>query len=148
MLHFLCSWQKLLWSSAVGNSVKVCFFFHQVNAPIHTYIIAMAAMNDYGFELIQHSPYLPDLAPSGFHLLPKLEKATSGTSFQSDDDVIHAVEDYLESQEKAFFKSSIEALQHHWQKCRDIERDYCNTICLPKVKYLQVRLTIFQSALV
>ena len=27
MLYFLCSWQKLLWLSAVGNSVKVCVFF-------------------------------------------------------------------------------------------------------------------------
>ena len=31
--------------------------------------------------------------------------AISGTHFQSDDDVIHTVENFLDSQEKAFFKS-------------------------------------------
>ena len=50
--------------------------------------------------------------------------AISGTQFQSDDDIIHAVEDFLESQEKDFFKSGSEALQHHWQNCIDIEGDY------------------------
>ena len=66
-------------------------------------VIAMAAIDDCGFEFIQHPPFLPDLAPSDFHLLVKLEKAISGTHFQSDDDVIHAVEDSLDSQEKDFF---------------------------------------------
>ena len=42
----------------------------------------------------------------------------------SDDDVIHAVEDFLDSQEKDFFKSGIEVFQLCWQMCIDIEGDY------------------------
>ena len=85
--------------------------FHQDNAPVHKSVIAMAAIHDCGFKLIEHPPYSPDLAPSDFHLFPKLKTAISSTHFQSDDDVIHAVDDFLNSQEKDFFKSGIEALK-------------------------------------
>ena len=84
----------------------------------------MAAISDCGFELIQCPLFLPVLAPSDFHLFPKLKKAISGTHFLSDDHVIHAVEDFLDSQEKDFFKNGIEALQHRWQKCIVIEWNY------------------------
>ena len=84
----------------------------------------MAAIHDCGFKLIEHPPYSPDLAPSDFHLFPKLKTPISGTHFQSDDDAIHAVDDFLNGQEKDFFKSGIEALKHRWQKCIDTEGDY------------------------
>ena len=84
----------------------------------------MAAIHDCGFKLIEHPPYSPDLAPSDFHLFPKLKTAIFGTHFQSDDDVIHAVDDFLNGQEKDFFKSGTEALKHRWQKCIDTEGDY------------------------
>ena len=48
--------------------------FHHDNAPAHTPAIAMAAINDCGFELIQHFPYSHDLAPSDLHLFAKLKK--------------------------------------------------------------------------
>ena len=48
--------------------------FHQDNAPVHKPVIAMAAIHDCGFKLIEHPPYSPDLAPSDFHLFPKLKQ--------------------------------------------------------------------------
>ena len=98
--------------------------FHQDNAPVHKSVIAMAAIHDYGFKLVEHPPYSPDLAPSVFHLFPKLKTVISDTHFQSDDDVIHAVDDFLNGQEKDFFKSGTGALKHRWQKCIDTEGDY------------------------
>ena len=98
--------------------------FHHDNAPVHKSVIAMPAIHDCGLKLIEHPPYSPDLAPSDFHLFPKLKTAISGTHFQSDDDVIHAVDDFLNGQEKNFFKSGIEALKHRWQKYIDTEGDY------------------------
>ena len=98
--------------------------FHHDNAPVHKSVIAMAAIHDCGFKLIEHPPYSPDLAPSDFHLFPKLKTAISGTHFQSDDDIIHVLDDFLNGQEKDFFKSGIEALKHRWQKCIDTEGDY------------------------
>ena len=38
--------------------------FHQDNAPAHKSVVAVAAVNDPAFELVDHPPYSPDLAPS------------------------------------------------------------------------------------
>ena len=77
--------------------------------------------------------------------MPKLKKNISCIHFQSDDDVIHVVEDFLDSQEKDFIRSGIESLQHRWQKYIDIEGIILknNTICLAKINSLLVRCTIF-----
>ena len=73
--------------------------------------------------------------------------------FMSNDDVVHAVEDFLDSQGKDFLKSGI---QHHWQtllakvyrhRVRGITLKN-NIICPSKGKSLHVRRAIFQSALV
>ena len=40
--------------------------FHQDNAPAHKPVVAMAVVRDCGFELVDHPPYSPDLAPSIF----------------------------------------------------------------------------------
>ena len=71
----------------------------------HMSVIAKAVNKDCGFEQIQHPPHSPDLAPSDFHLFPKLKKAISSTHFQSDDDIIYyTVVDFLDSQGKNFFR--------------------------------------------
>ena len=69
------------------------------NAPVHTAVIAIAAINDSCFEMIQHPPLLAWSRFIRFPFIPKVQKAMSEPS-QSDDDIIHAVEDFLNSQEK------------------------------------------------
>lgn len=98
--------------------------FHQDNAPAHTSLVAMATIHECGFELVPHPPYSPDLAPSDFHLFPQMKKALSGRHFASDEDVMAAVERYLESQTKEFFYTGIKALHHRWNKCSALEGDY------------------------
>ncbi|XP_071097976.1 histone-lysine N-methyltransferase SETMAR-like [Haliotis cracherodii] len=99
-------------------------FYHHDNAPAHRSLIAMAKNHDCGFELLQHPPYSPDLAPSDYHLFPQLKRHLAGTHFHSDDDVITAVNNCLSDQEVDFYKSGIMALQHRWQKCVDLKGDY------------------------
>ena len=48
--------------------------FHQDNAPAHKSVVAMAAVRDCGFELVDHPPYSPDLAPSDYFLFPNMKK--------------------------------------------------------------------------
>jgi len=98
--------------------------FHQDNAPVHKSVVAMSAIHDCGFELIDHPPYSPDLAPSDFHLFPKMKKELAGRHFPSNDDVISAVNDFLRVAEENFFLTGIRALQHRWQKCVNLEGDY------------------------
>ena len=46
------------------------------NAPAHKSVVAMAAVRDCSFELVDHPPYSPDLAPSDYFLFPNMEKNT------------------------------------------------------------------------
>jgi histone-lysine N-methyltransferase SETMAR len=43
------------------------------NWPAHTSQVAMAAATHFGFEILPHPPFSPDLAPSDFYLFPKLK---------------------------------------------------------------------------
>ena len=97
---------------------------HQDNAPAHKSLVAMSAVHDCGFELIDHPPYSPDLAPSDFFLFANLKKHLAGKRYESDDDVISAVEDFFEGQEENFYATGIRALQHRWKKCVDRRGDY------------------------
>ena len=84
--------------------------FHEDNAPAHTSMVAMAIIHDCKFELVHHPSYLPDLGPSNFHLFPQMEKALAGSHFASDDDIIAAVKQFVESQTKDFFYTGIKVL--------------------------------------
>ena len=75
---------------------------HQDNAPAHKSALAMATAHQCGFQLVEHLPHFPDMAPSGYYLFPKMKKEPSGHCFPSDGDVMNAVRGFLEDQDKTF----------------------------------------------
>lgn len=97
---------------------------HADNAPAHSSALAVGKVHECGFQIIQHPPYSPDLAPSDYYLFPNLKKHLAGTRFASDDDVIEAVEGYLGMQEETFYTEGIWKLQHRWKKCVEVSGDY------------------------
>ena len=50
--------------------------FHNDNAPAHKSVVAMAAVHDCGFGLVDHPPYSHDLALSDYFLFPNMKKGT------------------------------------------------------------------------
>ena len=98
--------------------------FHQDNSSV----VAMATIQDCGFQLVPHPPYLPDQALSDFHLFPNLKKDLAGQRYTTDEEVIDAVDSYLEDQPKDSSCSGIEALCHRWKKCVDSQGDYVKTL--------------------
>ena len=92
----------------------------QDNAPVHTAKIAVEAAKKYSFRLLPHPPYSPDLAPSDFYLFPKLKEELRGKQYSSDTEVIEAVEEYLEEQNKQFFCEGIMKLEKRWRKCIEL----------------------------
>ncbi|GFX48781.1 histone-lysine N-methyltransferase SETMAR [Trichonephila clavipes] len=61
--------------------------FHHDNARPHTANRTTALVERFGWEMVSHPPYSPDLAPSDFHLFPELKKNLGGTQFQTDEEV-------------------------------------------------------------
>ena len=52
----------------------------------------MAAISTAGFELLDHPPYSPDLAPSDYRLFPKLKEHLRGKKFSFDNEVMQRLD--------------------------------------------------------
>lgn len=96
----------------------------QDNAPAHTSQVAVAAANECGFRILPHPPYSPDLAPSDFFLFPRLKSDLRGKTFSTDDDVIQAVEDFLQGCDKSWYREGLMMLEKRWTKCIELRGDY------------------------
>ena len=96
----------------------------QDNARVHTCKVAMDAVERNGYELIPHPAYSPDLAPSDFFLFPNLKKDIRGLHFRSDEEVVTAVEEWVNGKDPDFFTSGLMALEHRLSKCISLERNY------------------------
>lgn len=98
-------------------------FLHD-NAPAHRSEVALEAIRNAGFDILDHPPYSPDLAPSDFHLFPKLKEHIRGTKFADNDAVMAAVDEFFECQEEDFFSEGIRRLEKRYSKCIELEGDY------------------------
>jgi histone-lysine N-methyltransferase SETMAR len=72
------------------------------NARLHSATATMNVLNSWGWEILQHPPYSADLAPSDFHLFPKMKKHLRGHRFHSNEDVRNEIKKWLLAQD-AFF---------------------------------------------
>ena len=96
----------------------------QDNARVHTCKVAMDAVEWNGYELIPHPAYSPDLAPSDFFLFPNLKKDIRGLHFRSHEEIVTAVEEWVNGKDPDFFSSGLMALEHRWSKCITLEGNY------------------------
>ena len=59
----------------------------QNNAPAHPARISRDTLNEKEFELMDHSPYSPDLAPSDYHLFISMAHYFHGRKFSNIEEV-------------------------------------------------------------
>jgi histone-lysine N-methyltransferase SETMAR len=84
----------------------------------------MGKLRDLHYELLEHPPSSPDLAPSDFSLFPKLKLFLAGQSFPLNQKAIAAVERYFGNLTKNHYRDGIMALEHRWNKCSSLKGDY------------------------
>lgn len=77
---------------------------------------AITAIQNCGFQLLEHLTYSPDLATSDYYLFPKLKKKLSGCQFAMDDYVTDSVNQFLRVQDFDFYKVGICMLHDRWSK--------------------------------
>ena len=98
--------------------------FHHDNARPHTANRTTALIERFGWEMVSHPPYSPDLAPSDFHIFPALKKNLGGTQFQTDEEVQNAVVSFLHGQAAEFYDSGLKKWVPRMQKCIERNSDY------------------------
>ena len=84
----------------------------------------MNAVERNRYELIPHPAYSPNLAPSDFFPFPNLKKDIRGLHFRSDEEVVTAVEEWVNGKDPDFLSSGLMALEHRWSKCITLEGNY------------------------
>ncbi|GFO44908.1 histone-lysine N-methyltransferase SETMAR [Plakobranchus ocellatus] len=78
----------------------------------------------YGWEILPHPAYSPDLAPSDFHLFGPLKRHLGGMAFETGDDLISELRNWFDNLDVDFFRVGINSLLSRWQKCIDLHGDY------------------------
>ena len=99
--------------------------FHECNAPCNKLIATMAKLHEWYFELLLHSPYSSDMAPSDCWLFADLKRMFQGKRFGSKEEVISETEAYFEAKDKSFYKKGIELLVKFWNQSITLG-DYVN----------------------
>ena len=67
------------------------------NATPHTTNLTRQWLQRFGWQVLSHPPYSPDLAPSDFHLFGLLKCHSSGLRFDNDEELIADVKGWLRS---------------------------------------------------
>ena len=53
-----------------------------------------------------------------------MKQHLAGKQYQTDDEVMSAVEVFFEDRNENFYAMGIQALQHQWKECMDCRGDY------------------------
>jgi len=94
-------------------------FFHD-NARPHTANCTQELLDHFGWEVFDHPPYSPDLAPNNYHMTTWL--ATQ--RFDDDTELQAGVNEWLKSQAATFFEDGINKLVHRYDKCLNLNVDH------------------------
>ncbi|KFD62057.1 hypothetical protein M514_09402 [Trichuris suis] len=93
------------------------------NARPHTAIITKTAIQELGLEVLPHSGYWPDLAPSDYHLFRSLAVNLCGVSFNNDEDLQKWLSDFS-SKPSHFYRLGIEQMASRWEEVVNSEGEY------------------------
>jgi len=107
----------------VCKKKKKLYFIRTMHPPTKS-VLAVGKLRDLHYELLEHPPYSPDLAPSDFCLFPKPKLFLAGQRFSSNQEAIAAVEVYFADLTKNHYRDGIMALEHRWNKCISRKGDY------------------------
>jgi histone-lysine N-methyltransferase SETMAR len=94
------------------------------NARPHTSVFTKAALDNFGFQVLAHPPYSPDLAPSDFWLFGTLKKYLRGIHFTCDDEIQAATIKWFREQPEKFYSDGIQKLVERWRRCVERLGDY------------------------
>lgn len=79
--------------------------FHQDNARPH-----VSQQKELTWEILQHPPYSPDIAPSDFHLFQSLQNSLHGEKFDSIEAVKNYLTTFFEGKSRNFYQEGIRKL--------------------------------------
>lgn len=105
-----------------GKDARI--YFQHDNARPHVARKTKAELAGYGWTVLPHPPYSPDLAPSDYHLFSDLQRFLKGQSFKDRATIQTVLTNYFKNQPQSFYHEGIHKLPGRWQKVIDAHGEY------------------------
>jgi hypothetical protein len=90
---------------------------------MNTAVLTRAMLEHLNWELFDHPPYSPDLAPNGYHLFICLKNWVGSQRFKNNEKLMEDVKTWLSSQAADFFDTGNQKLIPRY-KCLNSSDDY------------------------
>ena len=95
-----------------------------INAPPHASGAVSEILGKYGWQVLPHPPYNPDMSPPAFDLFPKLKKPLRGKRFRSIEEVSNEVTRVIRRINNEGFLTGIQDLPKRWTAVIKHNGDY------------------------
>ncbi|KAG5327504.1 MOS1T transposase, partial [Pseudoatta argentina] len=89
-----------------------------VAKPVKTYLETLK------WEVLPHPPYLPDIAPSDFHLFRSMAHGLADRRFHSYEEAQKWIDSWRASKDMSFFRRGIHVLPERWEKVVSSDGQY------------------------
>ena len=86
--------------------------------------MSMAKIHKLRFELLDHPPYSPDLAPSDFCLFPHPKIVLGRRIFSSNEEAITFVNNCFIEKNAEYYLDRLQRWEHRWEKYIELQGDY------------------------
>lgn len=94
------------------------------NAKVHTAKITRETLDRFRWEVLSHSPYSPDLAPTDYHLFLSLSNDMRGRQFDDQEDLKNYLDSFFKSKSQKFYEDGIMDLPRRWEAVCDHDGAY------------------------
>ncbi|GBM12380.1 hypothetical protein AVEN_211565-1 [Araneus ventricosus] len=98
-------------------------FLKDIGRP-HTAAVTQELLDQFGWEIFDHPPYSPDLAPSDFHFFLQLKEFLGCKGLGSDEELEKAVTAWLNELPAEEYDTGILKLVDRYDKCLNVGDDY------------------------
>ncbi|GFV93594.1 mariner Mos1 transposase [Trichonephila clavipes] len=119
----LCNLRRAVQNKRRGKLTSKILFLHD-NARPHTANYTQELFNSFKWEVFSHPPFSPDLAPSDFHLFPRMKNWLATQRFDDDKELRVRVTEWLRSQAEEFYDKGISKRIYRYDKCLNLFGDY------------------------
>lgn len=101
---------------------------HQDDAPGHRAESTQLEISLLGFEVLEHPPYSPDLAPMDFRVFPELKASLRGLRFDSAEELVKQSQLIVSSLSEDWYVETFRKWVSRHKKCVDIAGDYVEKV--------------------
>ena len=120
MLHKLRRSIQNKWWGMLSKGVVL---LHDNPRP-HTTARTNALIKLFNWEVFDHPPYIPDLAPSDYHLFSKMKAWLANQHFHTNEELMDGIKTWLHNLAARFFDEGLQKLVPRYDKCLNVDGNY------------------------